>query len=293
MGITCGQKGENPFRPKSLAIKGRLWYARGTSNSDVSSHAEPTRPTRARAHGDPRQGAPDEIKQSSMETRNFDLTFIVPASADDSDNAQEVVAGVKAMLETNGASIVWEDSLGKHKLSYPIKHQSYGHYFTFVYTAEGESATKIDHELRLNADVLRYLIVKQDAKTVEQLEQEKEEREQYTKRGEEKEAEEKAKRESRGGRGRRGGKEREKEKPKTGVNLEDVPVKKEKEQPQEEVPTEKTDEPVDPATPKTPEGEEPESEAKEQEEEKKEEKVELSDLDSDKLDEILDKEIDI
>ena len=96
---------------------------------------------------------------------HYELTFIVPESQEGDTHVDAVYDSVKSMLQEKGAEITWEDTLGKRKFAYPMKFQHYGTYFIVEFDAEGEAVNKIDHELRLDADVLRYLMVQKEKKS--------------------------------------------------------------------------------------------------------------------------------
>jgi len=280
-------------------------------------------------------------KEQNM-TKHYELSFIVATSQEDEGNIQAVADGVKALLQEKGAEINWEDTLGKRKFTYQIDHNQFGFYFTFEFDIDQEVVPEIDREMRLNADVLRYLLVIREKRSIEVLQKEKEERERVIEKPEEE---------------RRGRQDRRK-KPSdrsrgpapSRIPLAGVPMKKEAKPEEAEVVAEEAEKLVvetDPAVeaapveevaespkaeePKVEEAkkevkeevakkaekvvkeviaeevavpeekkeeaptEEPKEETKKEEkkEAKEEEKVDLEDFSADKLDEILDKEIDI
>ena len=51
---------------------------------------------------------------------------------------------------------------GRRTLAYPIKKFFEGHYFLTRFTMNPKGATDLDRFLRLNEDVLRYLVIRTD-----------------------------------------------------------------------------------------------------------------------------------
>jgi len=55
--------------------------------------------------------------------------------------------------------------LVKRKLAYPIKHEKVGYYCLVNFEAEGKKIEEIDEYLRLNAHVLRHIILEANPMT--------------------------------------------------------------------------------------------------------------------------------
>ncbi len=61
---------------------------------------------------------------------------------------------------------------GRRRLAYPINDQTEGFYTLFRYQAEPGVAAEIDRELRLNENVLRFLVTRPQAEKSEEAEHE-------------------------------------------------------------------------------------------------------------------------
>jgi small subunit ribosomal protein S6 len=88
----------------------------------------------------------------------YELLYIIPTQFADTeiDGLREKVAG---MITATGATVTRNESLGKIKLAYPIKHQRHGTYVLVYFTAEPNTIAGIDRQFRLSDEVLRHLIV--------------------------------------------------------------------------------------------------------------------------------------
>ena len=66
------------------------------------------------------------------------------------------------MLTKLGATIESTKRLGKFRLAYPIKHQRHGHYVMVMFSAEPSSLAKMEENLRITPELVRYLILRAD-----------------------------------------------------------------------------------------------------------------------------------
>ncbi len=90
--------------------------------------------------------------------QKYELLYIVPTQFADTeiDGLREKMA--KA-IEQTGAKVTRNESLGKIKLAYPIKHQRHGTYVLVHLEAEPSVIAGLDRMLRLSDEVLRHIIV--------------------------------------------------------------------------------------------------------------------------------------
>ncbi len=74
-------------------------------------------------------------------------------------------AGVEAVreeLKKLGAQIEKEEDMGIRQLAFPIKKQLQAHYFYYVCNMEPDAAHKVEYALRLQDELLRFLMVRRD-----------------------------------------------------------------------------------------------------------------------------------
>lgn len=81
----------------------------------------------------------------------------------------EIFAGFKKF-----GTLEKEDFWGMRSLSYPIKHAGRAFYAHFDFLGEPQSIIDLDKSIRLNEDIIRYLIVKSKEKREKRKEVEKE-----------------------------------------------------------------------------------------------------------------------
>ncbi len=67
---------------------------------------------------------------------------------------------VKANLNQSKGKIIKEEDMGERELAYPIKKHTRGHYQLFEVEMTPDIIPDIEKAFKLQADILRYLIVK-------------------------------------------------------------------------------------------------------------------------------------
>jgi small subunit ribosomal protein S6 len=91
--------------------------------------------------------------------RNYEVVFIFRTEADAYNSGLEKV---KKEFTEIGANIVKEDDMGDRELAYQIKKESRGHYYLFNLELEPDSILKIEKDLKLMNEVLKFMFVKKD-----------------------------------------------------------------------------------------------------------------------------------
>ena len=92
----------------------------------------------------------------------YELCFVVSAKIEDEERAN-AVAKVKALIERFGGAITNVDEWGKKKLAYEIQKMKEGYYYFIQFEAETSAPKEIESRIRIMDNVIRYLIVKQEA----------------------------------------------------------------------------------------------------------------------------------
>ena len=86
----------------------------------------------------------------------YELLVVLPGTLDDKQTearANEVLKMVKDVAPD--AELV---TIGKNRLAYPIKQIRYGYFYTVTFTAEPKNAKLLEEKLRLERDMLRFLL---------------------------------------------------------------------------------------------------------------------------------------
>jgi len=96
---------------------------------------------------------------------HYELLYIVPATHSE-EEVQPIKSKINAAVTKYGGRIMFEESLGKRKLAYPIKKFRHGHYLLVEFDAEPSEIKQLDDELRLTNEVIRHLIVRKDPRAL-------------------------------------------------------------------------------------------------------------------------------
>jgi small subunit ribosomal protein S6 len=97
--------------------------------------------------------------------RNYE-TIIILDSAADEDKIESQIQKYAAFLTKNGSEIVNIDRWGRKKFAYPIKKKHTGYYASIEFTSGTDIVAKLDRAYHLDENVLRFLTISYDKKTL-------------------------------------------------------------------------------------------------------------------------------
>ena len=92
----------------------------------------------------------------------YELTVVVSAKIEDDERAA-VIDKCKALVERFGGTITNVDEWGKKKLAYEVQKMKEAFYYFSQFDAETTAPAEIESRVRIMDNVIRYLIVKQEA----------------------------------------------------------------------------------------------------------------------------------
>ncbi len=93
--------------------------------------------------------------------RQYELTFILPPATAEAEI--EVLLGtIQGWITESGGEIVKATHWGRRKLAYPIQNYKEGYYILLEYKADSLAIKDLERRLRLDASVLRHLVIAQD-----------------------------------------------------------------------------------------------------------------------------------
>jgi len=104
--------------------------------------------------------------------RTYESIFIVQPNATD-DEVQTVVQGVEALITADGGAILTRDIWGKRRLSYEVKKFTEGIYILLRYQCPGALIKKLESHFKLHDEIIRFLNVYFDLKTLRMEEEQK------------------------------------------------------------------------------------------------------------------------
>lgn len=92
----------------------------------------------------------------------YELLFIVDTrlAEEELSALQERITG---MIGGNKGEIVSSETMGVRRLAYPIKKLDEGRYILVIFKADAESITPLDKQLRVLQQIVRFIIVRQEA----------------------------------------------------------------------------------------------------------------------------------
>ena len=93
----------------------------------------------------------------------YELALVVSSKLDD-DARAAVVEKAKGYITQEGGVIGEIDEWGKKRLAYEIQKEREGFYYFIPFEAEPTAPAEIERNCRIMDNVLRYLIVRPDAK---------------------------------------------------------------------------------------------------------------------------------
>lgn len=92
----------------------------------------------------------------------YEMTLVLSSQIED-DARLETLEKVKALIERFGGSITNVDDWGKKRLAYEIQKMKDGFYYFIKFDAEPTAPAEIESRVRIMDNVLRYLIVSDEA----------------------------------------------------------------------------------------------------------------------------------
>ena len=91
----------------------------------------------------------------------YELAFVVSAKIED-DARTAAVDKAKEYITRAGGTVTEVEEWGKKKLAYEIAHQSEGFYYFIQFESASDAPAKIEQDVRIMDNVLRFLCVRKD-----------------------------------------------------------------------------------------------------------------------------------
>lgn len=92
----------------------------------------------------------------------YELAVIVKPTLEE-DVLKAEFESVQGIITKSGGTIEKVDDWGKRRLSYEIKKFNEGFYNFITFTSEPEAPIEIERRMRIKENVLRYLVIREDA----------------------------------------------------------------------------------------------------------------------------------
>lgn len=107
-----------------------------------------------------------------MSREYYELTYIINPVLED-DQFNEIVDKFTSFIRDNDGEIDEVDEWGIRKFEYEMKGKNSGYYVNAYFTAPGELIEKLERQLRLDDNIIRYLTLKYDAKMLRHRDQQR------------------------------------------------------------------------------------------------------------------------
>ena len=91
----------------------------------------------------------------------YEIMFIVKATMESAD-IKNCAESFKSLIGDLKGKVVEYKELGEKKLAYPIKKELNGYYFVMQVEANKDTIQEFDRKIRLDENVLRHLIIRQE-----------------------------------------------------------------------------------------------------------------------------------
>lgn len=98
---------------------------------------------------------------------HYETTFIVDSIFED-ERVDAIVNKYSNFFTKNGGEVLKTEKWGRKKLSYSIKKRQTGSYVSIEFKAEPSVIAKLERAYHLDDDILRFLTVSFDKKTLEE-----------------------------------------------------------------------------------------------------------------------------
>jgi small subunit ribosomal protein S6 len=105
----------------------------------------------------------------------YELTYVISGVVKQ-NQVDDIVRKVNHLIESNDGDVLEVDEWGNERLSYEINRKRSGYYVNMYFQAPGTLIERLERELKMNDDVLRYLTLRMDAKMKRHYEQRKKRR---------------------------------------------------------------------------------------------------------------------
>ena len=105
-----------------------------------------------------------------MSQNYYELTFIISPVLED-DQFKEIITKYTGQIEENGGKVDEVDEWGIRKFEYEMDGKGSGYYVNLYFESAGELIEKLEKQLRIDDNILRYLTLKFDAKMTRHREQ--------------------------------------------------------------------------------------------------------------------------
>jgi small subunit ribosomal protein S6 len=96
-------------------------------------------------------------------TYHYELMYAISGVAQQ-NQVDDIVRKINQFVESNGGDVLEVDEWGNQRLAYEIDKKRSGYFVNVYFKGPGELVPKVERQLQINDEVLRYLTLRMDAK---------------------------------------------------------------------------------------------------------------------------------
>lgn len=94
--------------------------------------------------------------------QTYELVVVVNPSYDE-ERREKALKVISDLVTSKGGEVISQDMWGRKTLAYPIKKFTEGVYVLFTFNAPKDQINDIDYKIKVNEDLIRYLLTKKEA----------------------------------------------------------------------------------------------------------------------------------
>jgi len=102
-----------------------------------------------------------EVTSSAVDLHAYEVVYIAQSGLDE-EGLNALNGRFAQTVTTYGGQITATEPWGRRNLAYPIKRHFNGHYMLQRFQMPATGANEVERFLRLNEDVIRYLVIRTD-----------------------------------------------------------------------------------------------------------------------------------
>jgi small subunit ribosomal protein S6 len=102
----------------------------------------------------------------------YELTYVISGVVKQ-NQIDDIVRSITQYVKGNGGEIIEVDEWGNQRLAYEIEKKRSGYYVNMYFRAPGDLIPKVERQMQINDDILRYLSLRMDPKMIRHYENEK------------------------------------------------------------------------------------------------------------------------
>lgn len=104
---------------------------------------------------------------NKKEHKHYETTFIVDSILED-ERVDSIINKYSSFFTKNEGEVLKTEKWGRRKLAYSIKKKNAGSYVSMEFTGDPSVISKLERAYHLDDDILRFLTVSFDKKTLEE-----------------------------------------------------------------------------------------------------------------------------